>query len=236
MLTRVERFISVPLMIQILSFVLIVVTTHAHAETPIKASALEGRRIQSAYRKRIALEKKFKRGIEVVCRHRTLIISAARTEKVNPRHMIGCLLSEYTYLKDAIDVAVDIAAYAGFYWDPSLGFTQIKLSTARVIAHELYDEKVIADEHVIHDLLNPRTATQYMARLIHNIVEDYRRAGFDIDGSTGLVCSSYLVGNSGLRARNHKRNGTLPDLNDYGRFAIKNEATVLGIESGARCR
>lgn len=224
-------------MIQIivLSFAALVLTPLANAEPAVKASVLEARKVQSAYRKRIAMEKKFKHGVQVICRHRTSIIDAAREQNVNPRHMIGCLLSEYTYLKDAVDVAVDVAAYAGFYWDPSLGFTQIKLSTARGIARELYEEKLIADQFIIRDLLNPRVATKYMARLIHNIVADYKRAGFSIEDSTGLVCSSYLVGSSSARARNHRRNGTLPELNYYGRFAVNNHATITRIESGVAC-
>lgn len=202
-------------MISILSFFL-VFSTHAHAEA-----------IQNA---------KFRHGVEVICKHRDIVLSAARAEQISPRHMIGCLLSEYTFLKDAIDTAVDVAALAGFYWDPSLGFTQVKLSTARGIARELYNSQWVPDQQIIYDLLTPRTSTQYMARLIHNIVGDYKNAGFDIAGSVGLVCSSYLVGNSRARAMAHQRNGTLPELNYYGRFAHANESTAAEIESGRACR
>lgn len=203
--------------------------------TTVKASALEGRRIQRDYRERLAFEQRFKNGIQRICRHVPEIENAAKVENISPRFMIGCLLSEHTYLVNAVDDAVDIAAAFGIYDDPSIGLAQIKLSTARKIAPQLYNRSV-PDDVIINDLLNPRVAPHYMAYLIRDILNNYEAAGFDLTNSIGLVCSSYLVGNSRMWAFRHKKNGTSPGVNYYGAFAMKHQQTITNILSGSACR
>lgn len=193
--------------------------------TPERAKAAEDAR----------KKRRFANVVKRLCRHRTELVDAARNEMIEPRHMVSCLLSEHFFLKNVADDLVDAAAFTGHYLDPSLGLTQIKLSTARPIANELYDQP-ISDQYIIYDLLNSKTAVKYMARLLGNIIDDYRKSGFDISNATGVVCSSYLVGNSRARAEAHRRDKTVPVLNYYGIYAREHRTTADAIISGAACR
>lgn len=181
------------------------------------------------------LKRRFANVVQRICRHRTELVDAARDEMIEPRHLVSCLISEHFFLKNIADDLVDAAAFTGHYFDPSLGLTQIKLSTARPIATELYG-KPISDQQIIYDLLDSKTAVKYMARLVGTIIDDYRKSGFDISNSTGVVCSSYLVGNARARAQAHRRNKTVPDLNYYGIYARDHRSTADEIISGAACK
>lgn len=179
-------------------------------------------------------QRKLNIAVKTLCKYRGAIIEAAHEQQVNSRNMFACLLSEHTFLKNNTDDLVDAAARLGIHKDPSLGLTQIKLSTARSIAKEIYGEAQ-SDEKIISDLLRPRLATHYMAILIGSIIDDYARFGFDIQDSPGVICSSYLVGNSYVRARTHYENGTSPGLNYYGRFAQKNLPLANSLQQGLAC-
>ena len=172
--------------------------------------------------------------IQSICQHREIILSVAAASNISPRHMVACLISEYTFLKNSTDSVVDIAASFGLYDDPSLGFTQIKLSTARPLAKQLYGSD-LNSQQIVTDLLEPKVAVLYMAQLIENIIADYAAFGFDISHSPGLVCSSYLVGQSRRKAAAHMKNKTQPKMNDYGLFAHRTQNISRRIETGELC-
>ncbi|MEK6556672.1 MAG: DUF1402 family protein [Bdellovibrionota bacterium] len=173
--------------------------------------------------------------IKKICKYRTDIITAAQLSSLSAQPFFACLIAEYTFLKNTTDDFVDVAAALGIYDDPSLGFAQIKLSTARPLAKQLYDEPV-TDQKIISDLLTPKIAALYMAQLIENTIIDYSDFGFDISKSPGLICSAYLVGRSRSRASQHKKNGTQPIFNYYGRFAHQARKIAARIESGELCK
>jgi hypothetical protein len=172
--------------------------------------------------------------IRNICQYREIILSVAAASYISPRHMLACLISEHTFLKNSTDDVVDIAASFGLYDDPSLGFTQIKLSTARPLARQLYGRD-LNSQQIVADLLEPKVAALYMAQLIENIITDYAAFGFDISQSPGLVCSAYLVGQSRSKAAAHKKNNTQPKMNDYGLFAHRTQNISRRIESGELC-
>ncbi len=170
-----------------------------------------------------------------ICRYRDTIQKAAKAASVPSDLMFACLLSEHVYLVNGSDNWVDAAAYLGIYDDPSLGFTQIKLSTARPLAKQIYHRSQ-TDKKIIADLLTPSLASHYMAQLIENILTDYADYGFYIHNSPEIVCTSYLVGNSRAKAKKHFDNGTQPKANYYGNFALKYFELAQNIDSGKACR
>lgn len=231
-----------PSLARIISFLLLTqmalvapVARAKEARQPIKASALEGRRVQQAYRKSQARQASFEQAIGLVCRYRQAIASAASIENISQRHIVGCLLSEHTYLSDFYDQLADMAAYWGLNSNASIGLVQMKLSTGRRIAKEIYKKQSVSDEKIVNDLLTPEIAVRYMAHLISIIISDYAHFGFDISNSTGLVCSSYLVGNSWQKAKTHKSKNTWPQMNYYGRFAHNNGLAISRIITGESC-
>lgn len=196
----------------------------------IFSSAAFAQRSSPEYRSRMKLQQ----STRLICKFRNSLKRAAEEQGLESKYLIACLLSEYAYLKGPSDDLIDAAASVGLYDNPSLGIAQIRLSTGKALAKKIYGE-ARTNEQVIADLLHVPTAARYMSLLVSQIISDYAHFGFDISESPQLICSSYLVGGSFTRAQNHVKNGTVPQSNYYGNYALKNFGRAEQIQSGEAC-
>lgn len=179
------------------------------------------------------------KAINTLCDHRAEIQNASQMFYIPSDLMYSCLLAEHVLLIDYQDNLVDVAAGAGvesiIKRNPSLGLTQIRLSTARGLSKSFYGE-ARTDEQLINDLLDPQRASYYMAMLVSDILSDYARYGFYLHNDPGVVCTSYHVGSSIQSARKHKKNKTQPSTNFYGEYAEDHFRLAQLIASGKVCK
>lgn len=153
-----------------------------------------------------------------ICQRRELIVASAARADLDPAVMTACLLAEHTFLVNTSDSLIDLLARLRIHGNPSLGFVQMRLSTARQVQREIFRADK-TDEEIIADLLDDTKAFHYMAALIKHDQKVFKSNGIDIGGDAGILCSLYLIGRAKERAARHRANGTHPRMNYYGFFA-----------------
>lgn len=158
-----------------------------------------------------------------VCEKREHFVAAAKVRGIRPESLAACVFSEHTFLYDILDERVDRDPLRYAHRDPSIGFLQIKISTARlfyaIVNGEPDSDSAISDEEIVNHLMSDANVFHYGFAILEEAITAYRAYDFLIEDKTEILCTLYQLGNPYRRAKNSRDNNRQPRGNFYGYYA-----------------
>jgi hypothetical protein len=185
--------------------------------------------------------------VDVLRTSKPLILAAAKLYGVDPRAIAGCILTENSLnLQMKHQAELWVAKFMkgsdhsifGKRFGTGLGQLHDDIAydvEPRAAAMEKRPQLKTMEQ--VHERMETLEGSiYYVAAILKDAQDVYRKYGFDITKDIGLQTTLYNLGEYDRRAKDTKANNRTPRINHFGFFVLHNEpllASVVGMNSGA---
>ncbi len=165
-----------------------------------------------------------------------IIDESAKLYDVDPRAIAGAILAENSLNVQVADSVQDFLvkykiAKTGkiFGKSFSFGLGQIHPETALEvdsIAARIEGRNLRNEGEISQELLKPESAIKYVAAILKNTQDVYKKHGMDIKNDPALLTTLYNLGRPEVRAKETRRLGGNPKPNYFGYFVNQNLSKI----------
>jgi len=122
-----------------------------------------------------------------------------------------------------------VHVFDGYRIDFSIGAGQIKLSTAQRVDYlvaRMENRECFSIQQVQQTIQTDLGSIQYAAAILYEAKITYQEHGIDIGERPEILATVYNIGVQKEQIKKHKKHGTQPKANAFGRFVLQNEDKI----------